>query len=452
MFKEYGIPCNEEVIEECKDLTMDVYEKNTISRAIMENDLQTFIKFTELEDFDVNQQLRSIFYYLPMTLLELCCYHGSVDCFKLLLSKFHLEFKFKCLGYSFLSGKPEIINECLKYSLPNDKFVYDHCMRCAIVSHNIDFVSFLMNEYNIHVNLYECPIFNNIQAFLVYLDQTKNIDECFVESPAFDCLPLCEYFLSKGADINAKNILGDTCLFTAAMYGGAQRIEFLISHGADINARDDEQNTPLFKAAVSNNKEAVECLLAHGADVNTINSFGENPLLYSFKSNNKELAAEIAEIFISNGIDFNLKNEEGMTAFHDAAALSHKNTLELLMSHGVDISSKSSDGKTAFHYATITNARDSYEFLVSCGIDVNAKDNDGNTPIHCATLENHGMFLLVTSFLSDKSSKIQKTFKYLISHGADINAKNNQGKTALQLARDQNNTFMENILKSLGAE
>ncbi|EAY08094.1 hypothetical protein TVAG_497170 [Trichomonas vaginalis G3] len=447
MFKEYGIPCIEEIIEECKDLTMDVFEKNTISRAIMENDLQTFMKITEQDDFDVNQELRSIIYWQHMTLLEFCCYHGSVDCFKLLISKFDLEFTWKCFGYSLLSGKPDIVNECLKYTLPNIRFKGDHNMRCAIFSHNIDFVSFLMNEYNMHVNLCACAEYNNIQAFLAYLDQTKNIDECFVESPGFNLIPLCEYLLSKGADINAKNKLGQTCLFIAASYGNAQLIEFLISHGADVNARDDFMNTPLFEAANSKNKEAIECFLAHGFDVNAINSLGDNPLFYLFDFNNPENTDEIAEIFISHGIDFNLKNKDGMNAFHKAAQYSNKNTLELLISHGVDILSKSNDWKTALHYAAVTNNRDTYEFLISHGIDVNAKDNDGNTAIHYVILEDQG-----GPYPPETSQRTSKTFQYLISHGADINAKNNQGKTALQLARDQNDAFMEDILKSLGAE
>ena len=41
-----------------------------------------------------------------------------------------------------LGEKLEIMSECLKYQNPNEK-----CMEYAIISHNIDFVTFLMNEY-----------------------------------------------------------------------------------------------------------------------------------------------------------------------------------------------------------------------------------------------------------------------------------------------------------------
>ncbi|EAY01587.1 hypothetical protein TVAG_025850 [Trichomonas vaginalis G3] len=120
MFKEYGIPCDEMIIKNFKDLTIDVFEKASIHRAIMDNDLQEFVKITEQEDFNENQGVNIIFIPERLSLLEVCCYHGSVDCFKLLISKFDLRITTKCLGLSFLSGKPEIMHECLKYHIPED--------------------------------------------------------------------------------------------------------------------------------------------------------------------------------------------------------------------------------------------------------------------------------------------------------------------------------------------
>ena len=222
------------------------------------------------------------------------------------------------------------------------------CMKCAIISHNIDFVSFLMNEYNIQTKLLNCVVHNNIQAFLAYLDQTKNINKCFIESPGFNLPPLCEYLFSKGADINAKDESGQTALFIAvrsgnaqsaeflisqgaeinardksgqtalfiaARSGNAQIAEFLISQGAEINARDDKNNTPLFEAAISNDTETIRCLLAHGADVNAINFLGYNPLFYLLKRKNNINTTENAEIFFSYGVDFNLKNNDGKKSF-----------------------------------------------------------------------------------------------------------------------------------------
>ncbi|KAI5550271.1 protein ubiquitination, partial [Trichomonas vaginalis G3] len=53
------------------------------------------------------------------------------------------------------------MSECLKYQKPNEK-----CMEYAIISHNIDFVTFLMNEYNMEIDLDYCGWYNNLESFL----------------------------------------------------------------------------------------------------------------------------------------------------------------------------------------------------------------------------------------------------------------------------------------------
>ena len=177
-YKEYGIVLDEREKErfryfEQKNYTSNVHEENTIYRAIMEDDKKSFISFTERKGFDKDEVLYSYFYpnntydeyhKNSYTLLELCCYYGSIDCFKFLISEYKSIITLKCLPFSFLSGNPEIMSECLKYQEPNR-----NCMEYAIISHNIDFVTFLMNEYKIEINLELCGNYNNFHAFFVWL-------------------------------------------------------------------------------------------------------------------------------------------------------------------------------------------------------------------------------------------------------------------------------------------
>ncbi|EAX88415.1 hypothetical protein TVAG_231610 [Trichomonas vaginalis G3] len=184
-YKEYGIQldmCDD--FEELVHQDLDIHSDNTIYRTIMDDNIERFIAFTEREEFDKDQLLANDFYplyYIGYSLLELCCYHGAVDCFKLLRSKFNSEITGTCLQFSFLGRNKEILNECLKYKTPNTE-----CMKYAIISHNIDFVTFLMNEYNIKIDLYESAFYNNLDSFLVYFDQTNNVDKCFRYSVIFN--------------------------------------------------------------------------------------------------------------------------------------------------------------------------------------------------------------------------------------------------------------------------
>ncbi|EAY18014.1 hypothetical protein TVAG_113580 [Trichomonas vaginalis G3] len=177
-YKEYGIKLADYRFED--KAYIDIYAENTIYRAIMDNNIERFIFITENNNFDKDQKLEDDLHdlyfvtYEKLTLLELYCYYGAVDCFKLLRTKFNSKITQQCLQLSFLGGNAELMSECLKYQTPNKK-----CMECAIISHNIDFVSFLMNEYNIEIDLLSCGDFNNLESFLVYFDRTNNVDECF---------------------------------------------------------------------------------------------------------------------------------------------------------------------------------------------------------------------------------------------------------------------------------
>ncbi|EAX89945.1 hypothetical protein TVAG_455910 [Trichomonas vaginalis G3] len=216
-YYEHGIKLDKsEDFEKIKSENLDIHAENTIYRAIMYNDKERFIIFTEREKFDKDQRLISNLYPYSSyrySLLELCCYHGAVDCFKLLRTKFNSKITETCLQLSFLGGNPEIMSECLKYQKSDKK-----CMKYAIISHNIDFVTFLMNEYNIEIDLEYCQWYKNLGSFLVYYDQTNNINRSFVESIVFNIPSLCKYFLSNGANINEQDGIYRTALHIAVYF------------------------------------------------------------------------------------------------------------------------------------------------------------------------------------------------------------------------------------------
>ncbi|EAX89119.1 hypothetical protein TVAG_009530 [Trichomonas vaginalis G3] len=300
----------------------------------MNNDKESFIIFTERDGFDKNQKLESKLYLSTdgrYSLLELCCYHGAVDCFKLLRTKFGSNITQQCLELSFLGGNPEIMSECLKYQKPNEK-----CMEYAIISHNIDFVTFLKNEYDIMIYLEYCENYNNLEAFLVYFDQTNNFGQCFVYSPMFNIPSLIEYFLSHGANINKTNNYRETALHIAAQQNNKGTAEVLISHGANIDEKNKDGETALHIAARQNCKETAEVLISHGANIDKKNKDGETALYIAARQNCKETA----EVLISHGANIDEKNKDGETALHIAAQQNNKGTAEVLISHGANIDKK----------------------------------------------------------------------------------------------------------------
>ncbi|EAY17855.1 ankyrin repeat protein, putative [Trichomonas vaginalis G3] len=397
-YKEYGI-CLDISDEFYKLVNFNIHEEDTIYKALMYNDIERLIYFTEIEGFNKNQTLKSSLFpdYNEHSLLELCCYHGAVDCFKLLRSKFNSEITQTCLELSFLGKNPEIMSECLKYQKPDKE-----CMRYAIISHNIDFVSFLMNEYKIEIDLEYCAIYNNLDAFFVYFDQTNDVNKCFNSSPMFEILALCEYFFSQGADINAENSYGETALHMAIRQENKEIFEFLISHGADVNKKDRLLGTPLNVAAYAGNIEIIKALISHGADINGKAKIIGTALHIATVANNKE----VVEYLLLHGANINAKNTEGLTALYSAICHNKKELVELLLSYGANINEKNILGETLLHSLARTNSKEIIELLLSYGAKIDEVDDFGKTVLYYAEEDDN-----------------EEIVELLLSHGADINKK-----------------------------
>ncbi|MDB4816699.1 ankyrin repeat domain-containing protein, partial [bacterium] len=75
--------------------------------------------------------------------------------------------------------------------------------------------------------------------------------------------------ISKGADINTKDVVGWTPVIEAARKGHKAIVELLISHGALLNTKDSlTGKSALHFAAALGHKEIVQLLISKGADVN----------------------------------------------------------------------------------------------------------------------------------------------------------------------------------------
>ncbi|KAI5537068.1 proteasome regulatory particle assembly [Trichomonas vaginalis G3] len=374
LYKEFGILIDYDIVKlESQNFSLDVHEKDSIHSAIMTDDKELFISLTEKEGFNERQNLKSEFYpesKYGYSLLELCCYHGAVNCFKFLRTKFKPLINSNCLKLSFLGGNPDIINECLKETKP-----YDSCMEYAIISHNIDFVTYLMNEHNLKIEMEYCHKYNNLQAFLVYLDTSKNYKKCFPFSVRFNFPSLCEYLISHGVDINTRDKNYYSAFFHAAQYGNRLIAEFLISH--NINMDNCKSN---FQIAVqSDNKDIAELLISRGIDVNTKFDYKKTALHYAALSD----CAETVKMLISHGININDVNELGETALHYATYYDNIETVKILLESGANINTKKNTVATALHNAVDLNIEIA-KLLIAHGADVNTFDNNSKTLLHKA--------------------------------------------------------------------
>jgi ankyrin repeat protein len=92
--------------------------------------------------------------------------------------------------------------------------------------------------------------------------------------------PILDLVLAKGADVHARNAIGQTALMIAC-----------------------DMNSP-----------TVERLLTAGSDVNFSDSFGATPLIHAVRYHSPQSSAKLVRILLQHGAKPNARDKEGKTA------------------------------------------------------------------------------------------------------------------------------------------
>ncbi len=121
---------------------------------------------------------------------------------------------------------------------------------------------------------------------------------------------------------------------------------FWISSGADINARDSTGHTALSVAMATENYEMARLLIDHQADVNQCDYDGTTPLMLAVRSGREREM----ELLINAGADPTAKGEWGRTCLHDISRIYYTSfvSLDPLLQAGADIEARTDRGSTPF--------------------------------------------------------------------------------------------------------
>lgn len=110
---------------------------------------------------------------------------------------------------------------------------------------------------------------------------------------------LAKLLVEYGADVNAKDIVGDTALMWAANGGHLNVVEFLVEHGANVNAAATGHicagSTALIYASEKGHVNVVKYLIKHGANINAKNKNGDTALSIAEKNGHTEVARILRE-------------------------------------------------------------------------------------------------------------------------------------------------------------
>ena len=149
--------------------------------------------------------------------------------------------------------------------------------------------------------------------------------------------------ISTGADVNAANAGGATALMFAALSGDPKVTSLLVRAGARTDAKAKLGWTALALAAVKGHTEVAEVLLDAGADQGVRDAYGWTPLMRAVDRRRSDFVKLLLD---EPGADLGLRQEDGATALHIAAATGDLEIVRLLVSHGADRAAENYDGNT----------------------------------------------------------------------------------------------------------
>jgi ankyrin repeat protein len=275
--------------------------------------------------------------------------------------------------------------------------------------------------------------------------------------------------LNKGANIEAKDKLGNTALMMAAFCGKADVVKLLLDKGANIEATDKYGNTALISAAALGKADVVELLLDKGANIEAKDNYGYTALIQAITR--APANADMVKLLLDKGANIEAKNEFGHTALIQAVTGAHANAdvVKLLLDKGANIEAKDKyNGITVLHRAILDSVDQVIaKLLLDKGANIEAKDKNGDTALiqavtygkadmvkllldKGANIEAKGEFgdtALIQAVAYEKSDVV----KLLLDKGANIEAKDEDGDTALIQAVAYGKADMVKLLLDKGA-
>jgi len=307
--------------------------------------------------------------------------------------------------------------------------------------------------------------------------KTSGIDTATPLHIAAECNPdpeVAALLIEHGADIHARDSLGNTPLYGAAGNSDAHPdvVALLLEYGADPTAEayyricghpdapcEIVRTTILYWAVFYPlETSAAKLLLEHGADAD-INALGTAGGYSRAPLHSAAASGELEEIrlLLEYGADVNLKDASGRTPLHYAEST---DAVRLLLNSGADVD-VSANGSTVLHSAARNSNALAIKLQLDSGADINAVDAHGNTPLHsvlnplCCNPPNPEAIAMLLQHGADPNSmndgdrtplheamhinnspKLKDIIKSLLEHGADINATDTHGNTPLHFLID----------------
>lgn len=239
------------------------------------------------------------------------------------------------------------------------------------------------------------------------------------------------FLLSKGADVNSRDGLGQSVLDVAAEQRDMDVLAELLDAGANIEVRDNDGWTPLMHAAARDNVPAIQLLVSYKAKLDATTPDGYTALAYALADG--RFAA--AKALIDAGASVTKPvGPEKLTPLmvaasqrppeHRLAALIEGvgplELAQLMAARGADVNATATNGMTALMVAAVHNNPAMIGILVQLGANLTAREAGGRTARDLAEANQNAAALNILDVLAAAAPKGENR----PAHGSPSQGKN----------------------------
>lgn len=234
---------------------------------------------------------------------------------------------------------------------------------------------------------------------------------CFIsnvmllEAAARNDIDEVKALLENTVDPDSTNEDGLTALHQCCIDDSEEMMKLLVFHGADVNAQDSEKWTPLHAAATCGHLHLAKFLIAKGANLLAVNADGNMPydiceddatldyiegemarrgvtqkLIDETRSATENCMLEDLKQIKAEGHSLMLRDHQGATPLHIAAANGYVKVVEYLLSQNVPTEVRDHDDWSPLHAAACWGHPDVLELLVQNGANLHARTKNQETP------------------------------------------------------------------------
>ena len=230
-------------------------------------------------------------------------------------------------------------------------------------------------------------------------------------------LQIFRTLLLGGANLDHKNLRGESPLAVAERYQHFNFVAIAVIHDMDLSFTEEENSSqwpPLCTAAWQGRADKIMSLLKSGENVNVKDTRGQTPLFIAALRG----SLTATKVLLRKGAKVNVADSRGQTPLHMAAWHGHNNIVKQLLLKGANPSARDSRKATPLHSASRGGRTVAIKMLLKKAAKVDARDRDQQTPLMVAARVGHA-----------------DVVGLLLKKGANVNLQDNRGRTAVDHAK-----------------